>query len=171
MRENRALNYMLLIKLLYLVDRESLLRWGSPLTGDDYYSMEFGPILSKTHHLITEMSPPGETSFWATHIQQSDYDVRLVDDPGDEELSDADDALLREIFDKYQDYYDKNPFMFVDYLHSILPEYKQVEKGERIPLDYHDILVAGNKPIGEIRSIESQLKSIGWVQQFLKVAM
>ena len=171
MRENRSLNYMLLIKLLYLVDRESLLRWGSPLTGDDYYSMEFGPILSKTHDLITEMRPPEENSFWAKHIQRSNYDVKLVDDPGDDELSDADDALLKEIFDKYRDYYDGNPFVFVDYLHSIIPEYKQVEKGERIPLDYHDMLVAGNKPIEEIRAIESELKNIGWVQQFLGVAM
>ena len=97
--------------------------------------------------------------------------MKLVDDPGDEELSDADDALLKEIFDEYKDYYDRNPFLLVDYLHSILPEYKQVEKGERIPLDYHDILVAGNKPIEEIRAIESQLKSIGWVQQFLKVVI
>ncbi len=170
MRESRALNYMLLIKLLYLVDRESLLRWGSPLTGDDYYSMEFGPVLSKTHDLITEMQSPGENSFWATHVQRSNYDVKLVDDPGDDELSEADDALLRETFVRFQDYYDRNPFAFVDYLHTILPEYKQVEKGERIPLDYHDILVAGKKSIEEVRAIESELKSIGWVQQFLSVA-
>src|SRR5208282_1628926 len=91
MRESRSLNYMLLIKLLYLVDRESLLRWGSPLTGDDYYSMEFGPVLSKTHDLMTEMRPPEEDSFWARHVQRSGYDVKLMDDPGDEELSDADD--------------------------------------------------------------------------------
>jgi hypothetical protein len=170
MRENRALNYMLLIKLLYLADRESLLRWGSPLTGDRYYSMEFGPILSKIHDLITEMQPAEESSFWAKYIQRSDYDVKLLSDPGNEELSDADESLLRELFVQYQDYYDKNPFEFVDYLHKILPEYKQAEKGDRIPLDYHDILVAGQKTIDEIRDIESELRNIGWVQQVLKAA-
>jgi hypothetical protein len=170
MRENHALNYMVLIKLLYLADRESLLRWGSPLTGDHYYSMEFGPILSKTHDLITEMRPAEEFSFWAKYIQRSDYDVKLLSDPGNEELSDADESLLKELFITYQDYYDKNPFEFVDYLHKILPEYKHVEKGDRIPLDYHDILVAGKKTIDEIRDIESELRNIGWVQQFLRAA-
>lgn len=170
MRENRSLNYMLLIKLLYLADRESLLRWGSPLTGDQYYSMEFGPVLSKTHDLITEMRPPEEPSFWIKYIHRCDYDVKLVGDPGSEELSDADDSLLKELFVRYQEYYDKNPFEFVDYLHSTLPEYKQVEKGERVPLDYHDILVAGKKTVDEIRDIESDLKNIEWVQQFLKAA-
>jgi hypothetical protein len=170
MRENRSLNYMVLIKLLYLADRESLLRWGSPLTGDQYYSMESGPVLSKTHDLVTEMPPPGEATFWGRYIQRSEYDVKLLGDPGNEELSDADDSLLRELFVRYQDYYDRNPFEFVDYLHRILPEYKQVEKGERIPLDYHDILVAGKKTVDEIRDIESDLRNIGWVQQFLKAA-
>jgi len=168
MRENRTLNYMVLIKLLYLADRESLLRWGTPLTGDQYYSMEFGPVLSKIHDLITEMQPPEEVSFWTRHIRRSDYDVELLSDPGNEELSESDDRLLRELFAKYQDYYDRNPFEFVHYLHGILPEYKQVEKGDRIPLDYHDILVAGNKSIDEIRDIESELRNIGWVQQFLR---
>jgi hypothetical protein len=170
MRENRSLNYMLLIKLLYLADRESLLRWGSPLTGDQYYSMEFGPVLSKTHDLITEMRPPEESSFWLKYIQRSDYDVKLLGNPGNEELSDADEGLLKELFFKYQEYYDRNPFEFVDYLHKTLPEFKEVEKGERIPLDYHDILVAGKKTVEEIRDIESDLRNIGWVQKFLKAA-
>ena len=170
MRESRSLNYMLLIKLLYLADRESLLRWGSPLTGDRYYSMEFGPVLSKTHDLITEMQPPEESSFWLKHIQRSGYDVKLLADPGNEELSEADELLLRELFVTHQEYYDRNPFEFVGYLHRTLPEYKQVEKGERTPLDYHDILVAGGKTIDEIMDIESDLRNIGWVQQFLRAA-
>jgi len=170
MRQSRSLNYMLFIKLLYLADRESLLRWGSPLTGDEYYSMEYRPVLSRTHDLITEMQPPDEAGFWVKHIQRSGCDVRLLADPGNEELSDADDSLLKELFFRYEEYYDRSPFEYVDYLHRTLPEYKQVEKGERLPLAYHDILVAGQKTTAEIRDIESELRNIAWVQQFLKAA-
>ena len=170
MRGNHTLNYMILIKLLYLVDRESLLRFGSPLTGDEYYSMEFGPVLSKTHDLITEMRPAAEKNYWENYIEKLNFDVKLTAEPDYEELSDADDALLAEIFQKYEAYYDNNPFTLVDDLHKILPEYKQVEKGQRIPLDYHDILVAGKKPIDEIRAIDSELNSLAWIQNFLRVA-
>jgi len=33
------MNYMKLIKLLYLVDRTALIRWGRPVTFDSYCSM------------------------------------------------------------------------------------------------------------------------------------
>jgi len=54
------LNYMVLIKLLYLADREALVRWGRPITFDTYYTMKYGPMLSNVHDLITEMSLPEE---------------------------------------------------------------------------------------------------------------
>jgi uncharacterized phage-associated protein len=34
-----------LIKLLYFVDREALLRWGRPVTTDRYISMDDGPVV------------------------------------------------------------------------------------------------------------------------------
>ena len=41
------MSYMKLLKLLYLVDREALLRWGRPVSTDRYVSMdiEYGDIL------------------------------------------------------------------------------------------------------------------------------
>lgn len=161
------MNYMVLIKFLYLADREALIRWGSPITGDRYFSMYYGPVLSRTHDLITEMPSPAEDGFWFSHIQRTGNDIMLTNNPGDEQLSEADDALLVEIFEKYSQYR-FDPFGFVDYLHGILPEWKPVERGERSTLEYHDILVAGGKSIEEMKQIESELKSLGWVQTFLK---
>ena len=42
------MSYLKLIKLMYLIDREALLRWGRPVTTDCYVSMDKGPILSRT---------------------------------------------------------------------------------------------------------------------------
>ena len=39
-------DYIKLIKLLYLADRAALIETGSPITGDRYVSMKFGPVLS-----------------------------------------------------------------------------------------------------------------------------
>lgn len=50
-RHNGSMSKGVLIKLLYLADRELLSRRGQPLTGDQPVSMENGPVLSKTYDL------------------------------------------------------------------------------------------------------------------------
>ena len=42
------MEYLKLIKLLYLAERESLVTLGSPLTYDACWSLPYGPILSAT---------------------------------------------------------------------------------------------------------------------------
>jgi uncharacterized phage-associated protein len=45
------MSYIKLIKLLYLLDRTSLLRWGRPVTTDRYVSMDQGPVVSQVYNL------------------------------------------------------------------------------------------------------------------------
>ena len=161
---------MVLIKFLYLLDRTALLKWGSPITGDEYFSMRWGPLLGHTHDLITEDLPEEEAqaSFWKNHIAQEGYDVVLTHDPGDDELSKADEELISEVFDTFYSKYKElnyNRFKFCDYLHTILPEYKTAEQGQCFPLHYHDILVAGNKQPEEIKEVEALLTSLGRMQR------
>lgn len=164
------LNYMVLLKFLYLLDREALLMWGTPVTGDSYRSMRWGPLLSRTHDLITEEFPEDEAaaSFWKRHIDKDYYELVLRSDPGDDELSSADEKLIAKIFDEFFPKFkelNSNPFQFCDYLHTILPEYKSAERGESFPLDHHDILVAGRKRPDEIMQVESLLATVGQMQR------
>jgi len=91
----RTLPYMKLIKLMYLVDRESIRRWGAPATDDSYYAMNYGMVLSRVKELINE----GEgTGAWTETVSAPiGYDVNLVGDPGVDELSRAERALIDEI--------------------------------------------------------------------------
>src|SRR5678809_1346585 len=91
------LNYMFLIKLLYMLDREALLRWGRPVTNDHYVSLKYGPVLSSVHDLITEMPLEGET-FSSKHISDpSHYIVQLNSNPGYAQLSEAEEDLIAEL--------------------------------------------------------------------------
>src|SRR6266436_1981672 len=73
------MSYMKLIKLLYLADRTALLRWGRPITTDNFVSMDRGPVLSRMLDLATEEILPGQTSVWAHHISEPEhYSVRLI---------------------------------------------------------------------------------------------
>jgi hypothetical protein len=169
-KANGRLNYMVLIKFLYLADRAALLNWGTPLTGDTYLSMRWGPVLSATHDLITEPVPEQEdaTSFWRTHVATDHYDVVLTRDPGNEELSLADEELIAGIFNTYHAKFRElgsNPFDFCEYLHTLLPEYRTAQHGQRFPLDHHDILVAGKKSPEDIREVESLISGVSQMQR------
>lgn len=134
------LNYMKLIKLLYMLDRSALLDWGRTVTGDHYYSMKHGPVLSEVLDLITtEMPLPAQVSFWASHIAPpSDWEVKLLSDAGVDALSEAEEEKIDAVWQEYGSY---APFSLVDHLHAILPEWQEVSSG-RIDLPYRDILLS-----------------------------
>ncbi len=160
------LNYMVLIKLMYLVDREALLRWGSLVTFDDFYSMHKGPVLGHVLNLVTEM--PEQDRFWAQYITAPEkWEVALIRDAGNDQLSDAEEDLIEEIFKTYSKYV-RDPFRFVAFLHKSLPEWnKDIPEGSRSPISVIDILKAGNKSEEEINAIHSELKSLNKIQKFV----
>ncbi|MDP9193300.1 MAG: Panacea domain-containing protein [Acidobacteriota bacterium] len=47
-----GLDQMKIAKLVFLADREHLLRYGRTITGDQYVCMEHGPVPSKTRDLV-----------------------------------------------------------------------------------------------------------------------
>lgn len=158
---NGRMNYMKLIKLLYIADREALLRWGRPITTDAYFSMQHGPVLSQVHDLITEGPNPlvGET-FWSQHVSEPEhYSVSLKADPSDDQLSEAEEELIDEAFAKFGHL---NEWKLVDVVHNF-PEWQNPEGG-RIRIDYADILKAGNRTPEEIRAIEGELAALSEVE-------
>jgi uncharacterized phage-associated protein len=58
------MSYLKLIKLLYVLDGEALLRWGRPVTTDRYVSMDNSPVFSRIYNLIREEPAPGADPIW-----------------------------------------------------------------------------------------------------------
>src|SRR5258708_7325249 len=75
------INKMKLIKLMYLIDREALVRWGEPITGDRMLSIPYGPVLSNTLDLLnfgdSALSdiPGGSDAVWDPYITEENYTV------------------------------------------------------------------------------------------------
>ncbi|MFN7921379.1 MAG: Panacea domain-containing protein [Bryobacteraceae bacterium] len=157
------MSYMKLMKLLYFADREALLRWGSPITCDSYYSMDRGPVLSRVLDLVTEGAAPQESHFWEQHLQPSgDHEVKLTADPADGELSEVELELLDEVFDRFGAL---SRWEIVEEAHK-LPEWED-PRGGRIPIRYEDILRHGNKTPQQIRSVMQDLQASEHVQRVL----
>src|SRR5437762_12295497 len=84
------MSYLKLIKLLYLADRQALLRWGRPITTDRYFAMERGPGLSRVLDLATDGEEPGAPCIWASYISgPANFGAQLRIDAGRDYLSDA----------------------------------------------------------------------------------
>jgi len=150
-RAGGSMNYMKLIKLLYLADRASLLLSGEPITGAKYVSMERGPVLSEVLDLIKR--PQQDRDQWCRFIEKEGYDVCLVNPAGDSELSDFEVRMLESTFEKYGSY---GSFRLVDISHHP-PEWRQPNIARRsIPLSPEEILEAGGKDSSEIARIAEQ---------------
>lgn len=148
------MSYVKLIKLLYLLDRESLLRWGRPVTTDKYVLMDKGPVVSRIYDLIRDEPSPNEQSVWRQFISPPDnYEVKLLRKAGSDELSVAEENLIQETFDKYGGW---SRWQLVDFTHT-LPEWEDPE-GSALPVEYRDILKAGGKTEIEIAGIEKELE-------------
>ena len=89
--------YIKLIKLLYLADRETLIERGTPITGDRFVSMEYGPVLSHVLDLIKEPNP-AEDSVWHSYVARERFDAVLSGSPESNHLSEYDEGVLEGIF-------------------------------------------------------------------------
>jgi uncharacterized phage-associated protein len=159
-----TMSYMKLIKLLYLADREALLRWARPITFDRYFSMNHGPVLSQTYRLIADELPPGQTSFWQDHIALArNKSVSIARQAEPDRLSQAEISLLDEIFTKYGQ---MNRWDLVNNVAHGLPEWVFPD-GTSLPITYRDILKVNNRTESEIAAIEADLEEAALAKTLL----
>ncbi|MGH7140319.1 MAG: Panacea domain-containing protein [Pirellulales bacterium] len=138
---SRSENYMRLIKLLYLADRESLRERGVPICGGTVYAMRRGPVISPALDLIKGTDP--QSSQWEEFIEKAQYDVRLRADPGNLNLSRAELKILDRVADEFRGL---DEWDLVRWCHKHLPEYQKNWKarGDKIRrrIPFEDVLDA-----------------------------
>lgn len=100
--------YLKLLKLMYLAERECLLRYDERLTGDEMFSLKFGPVLSKTYDLFKQEDPNSEWAKWISREPNYEFSFKKGKEvnPSDplelfDCLSKAEISLLNEVFAKY----------------------------------------------------------------------
>jgi hypothetical protein len=96
-------NYMELIKLLVLTDREALIRLECPVTGDRIFAMRHGLVLTRVLDLIKAGPCNEEDAPWFEIVSAPQgYDVALVSENcDDDELSGAEIKVLKDVFEQY----------------------------------------------------------------------
>lgn len=156
------MSYMKLLKLLYIADREYLLTYGETITGDDSFAMKDGPVLSRIYAYIKpspnwqpEPAEQEKRQTWCRYIQTDApqmYTVSLIDDPGDDDLSESMEDCLASVFEKFRTY---DQFDMSEYTHGFHEwQIKSVEINQNkksVPMDWFDTLADNPKMLHAAR--------------------
>lgn len=156
-RRGGRMAHLKLMKLLYLADRESMARFGAPISGDHIVAMPHGPVLSMTLNYMdgdVESSPGG----WEDWISdKDDHEVSLrkpVTREGLDELSDADVDTLEAAWNQFGG---MSRWEIRDYTHT-LPEW-QDPKGSSLPIPYQKVFHALGRTFPEAEELASRIEA------------
>ena len=135
---NGRMNYMKLIKLLYLSDRKYILDFSNSITTDCYVSMDNGPVTSNIYDLIKE-GKKDTGSYWSSRIHTDDYDVCMIKhEPDYGYLSPMEMEIIGSIDEQFKNY---KEWDVVNYCHNNLREW-QNPAGSMIRISIEDIIRA-----------------------------
>lgn len=152
-RSGGSRNYMELVKLLYLADRQALIDLDSQITGDSLASLPQGTVLSHILNLIRWGPTNAEDAPWFESVSAPyGYDVKAIGDSGESELSGAEVQVLENVFAKYGRYDWKQ----LSALTHKLPEWIDPDGGS-IPISIEQALLLGGKSAQQVEAIRKEL--------------
>jgi hypothetical protein len=159
------LNVLHLIKMLYDADRTALVSWHRTITGDRFFSMKNGPILSRIYDLMCGRIFGADMEAWNSTFNPRDGNtISLKNDNLDlGPLSRREMEALGKAFNRFKDIPGAR---LVEYLHKVLPEWKDPGKSSA-PIDPRTILLNEGLTKQAVAEIEEELELV----QSAKVAL
>lgn len=129
-----TLKKLKLVKLVFLADLEHLVRYGRPIVGGDYVAMPHGPVASS---LLNDINSSGLNNPPFRLISQ--YDVGAIASVDEDQLSESDMEVLREVNTQFGD---MDQFKLRDLTHNYEAWKKNyLGNNSSYPLPYEDFFL------------------------------
>ena len=147
-----SIQYIKLIKLMYLSDRKSVELYDRTISNDDLFSMDNGPVLSRLLNLIHGDCAKDLQDRWNKCFSTVGYDIRISGENAKnlvDRLSKAETNIIDGVVGEFgqRDVWD----LINNYLH-MLPEWKDPH-GSSIPIKLADLMRALDKNEDEISAV------------------
>ena len=156
-RGKGRMNYLKLMKLLYLADRASMKRNGHPISGDRYVSMDHGPVLSQTFNLIKGAVQFSERGWNHWIADRADYDVSLKRKVHREMLDELSETDLEVLGDVHSKFGRMGPGKLVDYTHRYCREWED-PNGSSIQISYENVFKALGRTSAEAKKLGARVE-------------
>ena len=145
------MNLLKLMKELYLIDRESINERDSSVSGDVFFSMPHGPVLSQTLNLCYDLPNNKWSEFLDKIANQYHPDIAVKKMIKTDLLSPKDKEYIEKISNQYKDY---TPLQLEEYTHT-LPEWKDPHGSSR-KIRFADVMKALGKSEEEIKEAKAE---------------
>jgi len=154
-KEGGAISKLKVVKLIWLVDRRHLRKYGRPVTNDTYYAMKFGPVGSSVKDLAECSDFLGDDErAYVNRFLSCDKDANLISSKENIDkdiLSESDIESLQEV---YATFGKKSPGALVELSH-VYPEWKKFEPQlksasiSRAVMSYSDFFLDPEKSVAD----------------------
>lgn len=160
---NNEMEKLKLIEELYLIDRASIDENNTSVSGDEFFSLKYGPVLSNTLNIINDI-PNGNS--WVEYLSiYNNKKIRLIKPFDEGRLSKKDKYFIQLISDKYKNY---TTSQLIEYTHT-LPEWKRL-KANNTKIRFADIMKALGKSDEEIAYVKEEYNSLSELYTSLGLA-
>jgi hypothetical protein len=155
------IDYLRLVKLIYLADRESIISRGVPIVGGRYHSMKKGPTISEIMDFVGTRGAPD----WKKTISpRFGNELRLLSVPDYGAISKSE----MEILDRtVAEHLNKTTEELVEWCHKNCPEYEDVSSGQRKPIAVESILKGARKSAKQIQKLVQEAKEVEEMDELL----
>jgi antitoxin SocA-like protein len=160
-----------LLKMLYAGERQALIKWHRPITGDSFYNMKRGIVLSRTYNLIKQevLNTNSDMVKWSQYFSPRDGNyVSLVGKPDFDFLSEREREALDNGFDEITELIKKHG-RIAEVLHELWPEWKDPGDGS-IQLDPMDVLCQIIDNDDEVQRIRLEIQAVQDAKAALQTA-
>jgi uncharacterized phage-associated protein len=149
-RQGGCLDMFLAIKMLYLADKQALIRWGKTITGDSFVSLPKGPVLTKIYNLFKGNGSARDLQRWkACFSERVNHSIHLLSQVDVDLLSEREKEALDEARLEVNNF---APWDVADWLHATCPEWTD-PNGSSLPIDPIVILENAGRSEQEIANI------------------
>ncbi len=151
-KEGGELDMFLALKMLYLADKDALISWGKPITGDSFVSLPKGPALSEVYNLFKGTAQRHHQVKWNIFVSEKvSHSIHLLKQVDIGVLSEREMEVLESARKKINAF---APWDVSKWWHKTCPEWKD-PKGSSTRIDPKTILRNAGKTEAEIKAIES----------------
>lgn len=166
-REGGQLDMFLGLKMLYIADKEALVRWGKTITGDSFWALPKGPALRTIYNLFKGEAPESYQVIWDDYFSEKmNHSIHLLRPVNVEVLSERETEVLesaRQQINKFA------PWEVSEWTHKTCPEW-QDPRGSSFPIDPAVILKNAGRTDAEIEAIEEEDRTFNQTKKLLGVS-